>query len=326
MQIDWATHYEVVAGFGYGYTLTNFRFRESLKKLGVEIDSKARVALHLCHPLDFKPIPGKKNVLFTMSEGPPVQDWFIEAFKKADMILVPSKFCFNLFEKHKGKKPMFINRLGFDPSLFKYKKRNWKFGDEFIFLYLGAPNTRKGWDKVMSAHSWILRELPFVKIVFKVSSETGEGKLVEKDGIIFDSRRYPDDAIPSLYEMANAFVMPTTGEGFGLPLLEAIATGLPVVTTRYSGQLDFLNEKSAYFCRHTFETVPMSDGTPFYAACADVGSLAKAMLEVIKDYDTALLKAEFGSRNVHENFTWANAGRQIIKNIERMKWEEWKPR
>jgi glycosyltransferase involved in cell wall biosynthesis len=324
LRLDWVTHYEIVPGFGYGYTLTNFRFREVLQLLGVELDNKAKIAIHLCHPLDFKPVPGKKNILFTMTEGPPIQQWFVDAFKKADMILVPSQFCFDLFEKHRGKKPMFVNRLGFDDTKFKYSRRKWSIGDEFIFLYLGAPNTRKGWDKVMSAHSWILRELPFVKVIFKVSSETGQGKVAEKDGIIFDSRRYPDDAVPMLYEMSNAFVMPTTGEGFGLPMLEALATGLPVVTTRYSGQLDFLSEKNAYFCKHTFETVPMSDGTPFHAACADVGSLAKAMLEVIKDYDKALDKAELGSEFVRNNFTWKNAGRQLIKNINRMRWEEWK--
>lgn len=320
MNLDWVTHYEVVPGFGYGYTLTNFRFRDALSSLGVEITRNSKVAIHLCHPLDFKPVPGKKNVLFTMTEGPPVQDWFVDAFKKADLILVPSEFCYDLFADHRGRKPMFVNKLGFDEKKFKYKSRSWNFGDEFVFLYLGAPNTRKGWDKLLSAHSWILTELPFVRIVFKVSSETGEGKVMEKDGIIFDSRRYPDEAVPLLYEMANAFVMPTTGEGFGLPMLEALATGLPVVTTRYSGQLEFLNEKNAYFCKHTFETVPMSDGSPFVAACADVGSLAKAMLEVIKDYSNALKKAKSGSDEVHKNFTWTKASRQLIKNIERMGW------
>lgn len=324
MLLDWVTHYEVVPGFGYGYTLTNFRFREHLQKLGVVLDKKAKVAIHLCHPLDFKPVPGKKNVLFTMTEGPPIQQWFVDAFKRADLILVPSQFCFDLFKEHRGKKPMFVNKLGFDETKFRYIDRSWTFGDEFAFLYLGAPNTRKGWDKVMSAHSWILSSLPFIRIIFKVSSETGEGKVVEKDGIIFDSRRYPDEAIPQLYEMANAFVMPTTGEGFGLPLLEALATGLPIVTTRYSGQLDFLSEKFSYFCKHTFETVPMSDGTPFFAACADVGSLAKAMLEVVKNYPLALEKARRGAEYAQKNFTWTHASRQLIRNIDRMRWSEWK--
>lgn len=52
-----------------------------------------------------------------------------------------------------------------------------------------------------------------------------------------------DDEIAGLYknEKVKALVAPTRGEGYGLPLLEAAASGLPVMATNWSGHKDFLN-------------------------------------------------------------------------------------
>ena len=46
--------------------------------------------------------------------------------------------------------------------------------------------------------------------------------------------------MPRLYKAADAFVLPTRGEGWGLPLLEAMAMGLPAIATNFSGHLDFM--------------------------------------------------------------------------------------
>src|ERR1019366_4544938 len=52
--------------------------------------------------------------------------------------------------------------------------------------------------------------------------------------------------MPRLYASADCFVLPTRGEGFGLPAIEAGACGLPVITTNYSGQTDFLTNDNSY--------------------------------------------------------------------------------
>jgi len=58
----------------------------------------------------------------------------------------------------------------------------------------------------------------------------------------------------------KAFVSLTKGEGFGLPLLEAAAAGLPILTTNWSGHLDFLNIIDRSFIKLNYElvTVPES--------------------------------------------------------------------
>src|SRR4029450_11417888 len=44
----------------------------------------------------------------------------------------------------------------------------------------------------------------------------------------------PDDALPALYQAADVFTLPSLHEGFGLPVLEAMACGTPVVTSNVS--------------------------------------------------------------------------------------------
>lgn len=51
--------------------------------------------------------------------------------------------------------------------------------------------------------------------------------------------------LPSLYAAADAFVLPSRGEGWGLPQSEAMAMGLPTITTNFAGTTEFINEDVA---------------------------------------------------------------------------------
>ena len=56
-----------------------------------------------------------------------------------------------------------------------------------------------------------------------------------------------------LYHQSDVLVAPSRGEGFGLPIAEAMLLGLPVITTGYGGQCDFCNDGNSWLIRYTFE-------------------------------------------------------------------------
>lgn len=56
----------------------------------------------------------------------------------------------------------------------------------------------------------------------------------------------PKADMPRLYASADAFVLPSRGEGWGRPYMEAAATQLPVLATRWSGHLDFLHDGNSH--------------------------------------------------------------------------------
>jgi glycosyltransferase involved in cell wall biosynthesis len=55
----------------------------------------------------------------------------------------------------------------------------------------------------------------------------------------------PDSELPALYRIADAFVFPSVKEGWGLVVLEAIASGLPVITSNQPPFIEFLSESQA---------------------------------------------------------------------------------
>ena len=56
----------------------------------------------------------------------------------------------------------------------------------------------------------------------------------------------PQNDMPGLYNGADAFVLPSRGEGWGRPHVEAMASGIPVIATNWSGTTAFMDDSNAY--------------------------------------------------------------------------------
>jgi hypothetical protein len=67
--------------------------------------------------------------------------------------------------------------------------------------------------------------------------------------IVGISRQFDGEALVDLYRNCDAFVLPTKGEGWGLPVVEAMACGLPVIVTNHSAPADYLDHSIAYLIR-----------------------------------------------------------------------------
>jgi len=316
LELSWPTHRQIVYGQHLGYGAANQKLREAILKSGINIRRQGKIAVHLCRPDAFKPIKKKKNVLFTMYEGYPVPENFRKAFKRADLLLTPSNFCKEMFDPLCGEEKFKVIPLGFDSAQYAYSERRWSPGEPFIWLWVGAPNARKGWDTVLKCWDEYFSELPWMHLFMKTTSSEGNGGVETLGNITFDSRRYTDQGLAELYSKCNAFVLPTAGEGWGLTLLEALASGLPIVTTRHGGQMDFLNEEFARFVKFDMKKVTTREGSEFEAAIACYRDLASEMFSVVEDYSAAASMAEYGSRMAHMNFTWGKSADKLAKVLK----------
>ena len=109
---------------------------------------------------------------------------------------------------------------------------------ERYILYAAALLQHKNHERLLKAFSEIKEEMPGRKLAFTGAWDTGHFELariisalgLDKDVIMLGWLPFED--IPAVYRGAELFVYPTLHEGFGLPILEAMASGVPVVCSR----------------------------------------------------------------------------------------------
>src|SRR4029077_257910 len=67
-------------------------------------------------------------------------------------------------------------------------------------------------------------------------------------GAIIRTGPWPQELMPALYRAATTLVFPSTKEGFGLVVLEAMASGVPVVTSRVAPFTEYLGDNDVIWC------------------------------------------------------------------------------
>ncbi len=102
------------------------------------------------------------------------------------------------------------------------------------FLFVGNLTRRKNIPVLLDAYPSV-RDETGTSLVLAGAPEYGADDVLARLGRgepgVSYLGRVPDEELPALYRGALAFVYPSQDEGFGLPVLEAMASGLPVITT-----------------------------------------------------------------------------------------------
>ena len=122
----------------------------------------------------------------------------------------------------------------------------------FTFLHVSSGFPRKGVDVLLAAYGRAFEITDDVHLVIKVfpnplnvvAQQIADWQAAHRDAprITLIDRDMSEAEVLDLYRNADAVVLPTRGEGFNLPAAEAMAAGLPLIVTGYSGHLDFCGD------------------------------------------------------------------------------------
>lgn len=125
--------------------------------------------------------------------------------------------------------------------------------------------------------------------------------------------------MPSLYKAADAFVLPTRGEGWGLPFMEAMAMGLPTIATNFSGHLDFMSEENAFLISIELTLVPARDtktyGSDVRWAQPSVTSLVEALVRVVREPEESSRRGEQAARDVRALYDERRVSRLVADRL-----------
>lgn len=136
-------------------------------------------------------------------------------------------------------------------------------GKEFVFLSIFKWEQRKGWDVLLKAYMEEFSKADGVALYLLINAYhsgrdfgsrivefvTGNGIKEPGDGwalVHVIDFHVPQSDLPGLYKAADAFVLPSRGEGWGRPIVEAMAMALPVIATNWSGPTEYLTEENGY--------------------------------------------------------------------------------
>ena len=124
--------------------------------------------------------------------------------------------------------------------------------------------------------------------------------------------------ISPLYRACDCYVNVSASEGFGLPLLEAMACGLITIAPRYSGQLDFMNDNNSLLVdAKEIKADPRYQYWHYEPSAvvgrADNDDLADKMRYVYKNKEKVLKERKEEMRKTVEKFTWENAAQTMLE-------------
>ena len=137
------------------------------------------------------------------------------------------------------------------------------FGTQKYFLYVGQLQPRKNILNLIAAWARIAQRVPEYKLIL-VGSARDEASLAEvraaiiKGGVagsVILAGRVSNEGVRKLYSGARALVYSSLFEGFGLPIVEALACGIPVITSQISSLPEVAGDAGLLVNPHAIESI-----------------------------------------------------------------------
>jgi glycosyltransferase-like protein len=182
-----------------------------------------------------------------------------------------------------------------------------------IFLTVGGIEPRKNSIRLLEAFAQVLFCLPQAQLVIAGGATLFDYqdyreeffRCVDALGIkVGESLILPgvlsDEELPILYRCADAFCFPSLKEGWGLVLLEAIASGLPLMVPQESPFTEFLSQVSVE-----------------WVSAQSTVSIAAGMLNVSKTIRASELTSQ--NQKLLQHYSWKNSAQHHVRVYERLR-------
>jgi glycosyltransferase involved in cell wall biosynthesis len=263
--------------------------------------------------------------------------WVREIERAVDELWVPSDFVASAFaQAGLSRDRVQTIPYGFAPEIFHPQVKPWRPSGcrSCAFLFVGGTIPRKGTDLLLQAYTDAFSPSDDVTLVIK---DTGSSAFYEHNNLlpqIRNMRQRPnaphillltqeiDDAkLASLYRGCDAFVLPYRGEGFGLPLMEAMACGKPVVTTAAGPAPEFCSAQASYLVPAKEISVP--DLPPSFGELScewtwfepGMVELAEALRAIYENREEAQRRGVLAAQLILQSHAWPNVMHLYLERV-----------
>jgi glycosyltransferase involved in cell wall biosynthesis len=270
--------------------------------------------------------------MFELSGLPP--SWVTKC-NEMDEIWVPSVFNQQTFV-NSGVDPtkLHVMPLGVDTDYFRPgipplacpKRRS------YAFLTVCSFDLRKGIDVLLRAFFEEFSPQEDVSLIVKTRASTDEeiqnqqafidrisnevtGKKSDSVLLYSSIQSWNEEDMLRLYNTADCYVLPTRGEGWSMTVMEAMATGLPVITTNWSAHVDFVNHSNGYLIS-VENLIPCNSVPSLMWAQPSTDHLKQLMRHVYTHPDEAQVKVANGMDLLRRNYKWAMCAQTMWRRLQ----------
>jgi len=266
-------------------------------------------------------------------------DDYISYLKRSHLIWVPSQWAKAVLISHGlNGDQIHVVHEGVNPDIYHpYCRSKSPASNIFRFFMCGKKETRKGFDELLEGFQIAFggdetTELHLKADYFWGGQAKAEAKQDELsrqiDGlglrnVVPVSGALSTSGMALLYNNYDAMIFPSRAEGWGLPLIEAVACGLPVISTYYSGHTEYLSAINGQFVRLDHQLQPIS--CPEFLqhwkaggqwAVASPYEIAKKLMFMREHHDRFQQHAVTASQIIRNHFSWRHAAEQAINSLK----------
>lgn len=309
-------------------------FQHVFKTVQKSAPPNSEITIHHSFPPNWQSPKSGKWVLMQPWEYGAIPEEWVDKIKNIDEVWTPSQFVKDMYiVSGVPNNKVHVLPHGIDPGVFHPQVKPFPLNTKkkFKFLYVGGGLYRKGIDLLVNSYLSCFSQNDDVVLVIKDSkiyakqsiepSINDAKKILNAAEIIYLDQDMSYDEMASLYKACDCYVHPYRGEGFALPVLEAMACGLPVIVTKGGPTDEFVQNQFGWFIPS--EAIPIDSSVyndiqlakPAWMLEPDVQVLSALLRWVPEHSQEARKKGLVASQYVRKNWTWQKAAQKTAARL-----------
>lgn len=251
--------------------------------------------------------PFSRNLAITPFETTRVPQSWVSRLNFMDAVLVPCEQNIQMMKDSGVTVPVELIHWGVDTD--KFRKLERRAGRPFTFGHMGALSIRKGTDILVRAFLAAFPDNPNVRLLNKTSHRGYPFMAKDPRIVVKMGEASHEDLMQDFFAEIDCFVYPTLGEGFGLAIPEAMATGVPAIATGWSGPCEYMRDDVGWTIDYTLDKAREFDANVYREDCGnwaipDFDHLMHLMRYAYDHQDETRRKGDAAAAYIAEEWTW----------------------
>ena len=231
----------------------------------------------------FVPIPESYNIAMPLHEWSEYPKNWIKLLNQFDEVWTTTDHVFEVLQRGGLNVPIFKLSPALDSENIS-EKQNWILSEKPKFYFVGEPHFRKGHHLLMQGFMKAFPKQGKALLTIKTSPSCEWES--PRDDIILIKEKWPQEKLLAEYVNHDCFISASLAEGLGLPIAEAIMSGLPVCTNFWGGHKSLLIRGGFVEIEHEEIIQPFTSDPAFYAenqkcAYSSPTNVAKALQQFL---------------------------------------------